>query len=124
MSTCAATRRPHDDLGVRVRWYRHPGVQQRQVRARPQQGKVVQVAPITRTLKASVSERLKPKHVKLLSSFAFKFNLRSYNKDSNFETFPNSFLVLFQCLTGEGQGLTLLPVSAQLELFCPPYNPT
>ena len=24
---------------------------------------------------------------------------RSLNKDANFETFPNSFLVLFQCLT-------------------------
>jgi hypothetical protein len=22
------------------------------------------------------------------------------------------------------QGLTLVPISAQLELFCPPYNPT
>jgi len=22
------------------------------------------------------------------------------------------------------QGLTLVPVSAQFELFCPPYNPT
>jgi hypothetical protein len=31
---------------------------------------------------------------------------RGLNKDSNFETFPNSFLVLFQCLTGEGQGPT------------------
>ena len=27
---------------------------------------------------------------------------RFLNKDANFETFPNSFLVLFQCLTGEG----------------------
>ena len=27
---------------------------------------------------------------------------QSLNKDANFETFPNSFLVLFQCLTGEG----------------------
>lgn len=26
----------------------------------------------------------------------------SLNKDANFETFPNAFLVLFQCLTGEG----------------------
>ena len=24
----------------------------------------------------------------------------------------------------DGQGLTLVPMSAQLELFCPPYNPT
>ena len=27
---------------------------------------------------------------------------KSLNKDANFETFPNSFLLLFQCLTGEG----------------------
>jgi hypothetical protein len=25
---------------------------------------------------------------------------------------------------GVGQGLTLVPISAQLELFCPPRNPT
>jgi len=27
-------------------------------------------------------------------------------------------------LAGPHQGLTLVPISAQLELFCPPYNPT
>jgi len=25
--------------------------------------------------------------------------------------------------TAKGQGLTLVPISAHLELFCPPYNP-
>ena len=29
-----------------------------------------------------------------------------------------------KALDGCGQGLTLVPISAQLELFCPPYNPT
>jgi hypothetical protein len=24
---------------------------------------------------------------------------------------------------GEGQGLTLVPISAQLEVLCPPYDP-
>jgi hypothetical protein len=30
----------------------------------------------------------------------------------------------FALTAGEGQGLTLVSNSAQLELFCPPYNPT
>ena len=42
----------------------------------------MQVDPIKFTLKASVTKRLKLKHVKLLSSFAFKFNLRRYNQES------------------------------------------
>jgi hypothetical protein len=29
---------------------------------------------------------------------------------------------LISWLTGNGQGLTLVPISAQLELFCPPYS--
>jgi hypothetical protein len=28
------------------------------------------------------------------------------------------------CAAARNQGLTLVPISAQLELFCPPYNPT
>jgi len=39
-------------------------------------GMAVQVDPIKPTLKASGTKRLKLKHCKLLSSFAFKFNLR------------------------------------------------
>jgi len=38
----------------------------------------VQVDPIKPTLKAPGTMRLKLKHVKLLSSFAFNFNLRRY----------------------------------------------
>jgi len=40
----------------------------------------VQVDPIKPTLKASGTMRLKLKYVKLLSSFAFKSNLRRYSK--------------------------------------------
>jgi hypothetical protein len=38
----------------------------------------VQVDPIKPTSKAPLSERLKLEHEKLLSSFAFNFNLRRY----------------------------------------------
>ena len=41
--------------------------------------KAVQVDPIKPTLKAPGTKRLKLKHDKVLSSFAFKFNLRRYN---------------------------------------------
>ena len=44
----------------------------------PPHGRAVQVDPIKPTLKASGTKRLKLTHVKLLSSFAFKFNLRRY----------------------------------------------
>jgi len=41
----------------------------------------VQVDPIKPTLKAPGTKRLKPQYDELLSSFAFKFNLRRFNKD-------------------------------------------
>jgi hypothetical protein len=41
-------------------------------------GKAVQVDPIEPTLKAPGTNRLKVKYHKVLSSFAFKFNLRRY----------------------------------------------
>jgi hypothetical protein len=40
----------------------------------------VRVAPIKPTLKAPATRLLKLTYVKLLSSFAFKFNLRRYTK--------------------------------------------
>ena len=41
-------------------------------------GRAVQVDPIKPTLKAPGTKRLKLKYDKLLSSFAFNFNLRRY----------------------------------------------
>jgi len=45
----------------------------------------VQVDPIQHTLKASGTERLKLKQDEVLSSFAFKFNLRHYTSASAVE---------------------------------------
>jgi len=44
----------------------------------------VQVDPIKSTLKARGTNPLKLKHDDLLSSFAFKFNLRRYEQDPEF----------------------------------------
>ena len=41
----------------------------------------MQVVPVKPTSKASGTKRLKVKHVKLLSSFAFKSNLRRYTAE-------------------------------------------
>ncbi len=49
-----------------------------------QRGKAVQVDPIKPTLKAPGTKRLKLKYDKLLSSFAFDFNLRRYNVTFDF----------------------------------------
>jgi hypothetical protein len=46
-----------------------------------EQGEAVQVDPMKRTLKAPVTKILKLRYDKLLSSVAFNFNLRSYNKE-------------------------------------------
>jgi hypothetical protein len=46
---------------------------------------VVQVAPIKPTLKAPETQRLKRKYDKLLSSLAFRFNLRRYTKGKGSE---------------------------------------
>jgi len=52
-------------------------------------GREVQIDPIQPTLKAPGSERLKPKHVEVLSSFAFRFNVRRYMMGP--ETFTRYF---------------------------------
>jgi hypothetical protein len=44
----------------------------------------VQVDPITLTVEAPGTERLKLKCDKLLSTSAFKFNLRRYNSDGSY----------------------------------------
>ena len=67
MSTCAFTTRPP------------PVCAQRSCRAGGDTGKAVQVEPMKPLLKAPGAKRLKPKCDKLLSSFAFNFNLRPYN---------------------------------------------
>jgi len=46
---------------------------------RDRRGRAVQVDPMKPTRKAPGTKRLKLKYGKLLSSFAFKFNLRRYN---------------------------------------------
>ena len=48
---------------------------------RRQHGRAVQVDPIKPTLKAPGTKRLKLKYNVLLSTFAFKFNLRRYNTE-------------------------------------------
>jgi hypothetical protein len=45
-------------------------------------GKAVQIDPIKRTLKAPGTERLKLTYDKVLSSFAFEFNMRRYTTAS------------------------------------------
>ena len=47
-----------------------------------QRGRVARVDPIKTTLKASGTKRLKLEHEKVLSSYAFKFNLRRYSAAS------------------------------------------
>ena len=48
-------------------------------------GKAVQVVPIKPTLKAPGTKRLKLKCDRLLSTLAFKFNLRRYNVEALFQ---------------------------------------
>jgi len=54
------------------------------LRPRVVQGRAVQVDPIKPTLKAPGIKLLKLNCDKQLSSFAFKFNLRRYNKVTSF----------------------------------------
>ena len=65
-------------------------------------GKVVQVDPIKPNLKPPGTRHLKVKCDTLISTFAFKFNLRRYNVDR-------------QTRALRGQGLTLVHFSSQLE---------
>jgi hypothetical protein len=70
-------------------------------------GRVVQLDPIKPTLKAAGSKRLKLKYDKLLSCFAFKFNLRRYNWGATCRLREGD------SREGEGQGLTLVHFQAQ-----------
>jgi hypothetical protein len=73
-------------------------------------GEAVHVDPLKPTLKAPGPERLKLERGELLSNFAFKFKLRRYTWVSA----PR-----WTCFVTARQGLTLLPISAQLELTLP-----
>ena len=86
-------------------------------------GRAVQVDPIKPTVEAAGSKRLKLEHGRLLSNVGFNFHLRRYSLGLTIETRPDYCLSphLRQMLN-YGQGLTVVPISAQLELFCPPYN--
>jgi len=122
-STCAATQRRPVQHRPPARRYRPPRAARHRVRhlhlrhARP--GKAVLVDPINPTLKAPGTNRLKLKSDEPLTNFAFNFNLRRYN--------PVRLRPCGNTSHGGlcwGQGLTRVPISAQRELFCPPYNPT
>ena len=80
----------------------------------------MQVDPIKLTVKAPGNKRLKLKYDEVLSNSAFKLNLRRYIAVTSF----GSGNIDTAIVTTSGQGLTLVPISAQLELFCPPYKPT
>jgi len=67
----------------------------------------VQVDPIKPKLKPPVTKRLKPKLDTLLSTFAFKLNLRRYDKARPTKSASES--------EAERQGPTLVHFSAQLE---------
>jgi len=77
----------------------------------------VQVDPSKCTLKAPGSKRLKVECDILLSTFGFKNNLRRYIKGLDRD--GSKTIDFSEYLR---QGLTLVPISAQLELLCPPYN--
>jgi hypothetical protein len=63
-------------------------------------------------LKAPGTKRLKLKYDNLLSIIRFQIQLAPLHRGRD----PHR--------AGGGQGRTLVPLSAQLELFCPPCNPT
>jgi len=54
-------------------------------------GKALQVDPIKPTLKASGTKRLNLTYHKLLSSLAFKFNLRRYTEGFAIQTAPGKW---------------------------------
>jgi len=71
------------------------------------------------TLKAPGCKLLKLEQDKLLSNFAFNFNLRCYSKCAGFN--PDN--LINNGATHSRQGLTLVPIPAQHEVFCPvPLN--
>ena len=91
----------------------------------------MQVDPVKHKFKPPGTKRLKVKCDELVSKFAFKFNLNHYNAAvhawcATGNDRPDAAEKLVQRMIHDGarQGLALVPSSAQLELFCPPYNST
>jgi len=81
-------------------------------------GGAVQVDPIKPTLKPPGIKLLTRKHDEPLSNFAFKFNLRRYNWGFGSRRTQRSL-----GRRGPGQGLALVPISAQLERTLPSHDP-
>jgi len=78
-------------------------------------GRAAQVDPIKPTLKPRGTDRLKLKYDVPLLNFAFKSNLRRYNRGAR----KLQRRRLRRCTRRCGQGLTLVRISAQLELTLP-----
>ena len=67
-------------------------------------GRAMQVDPIKHTLKVPGTKRLKPKYDEMLSSFAFKFNIRRYSIMNGFLTpcsFPRRHISPWEYATNE-----------------------
>jgi hypothetical protein len=75
----------------------------------------------TRVESAYGFQRLKLQYDEPRSNLAFKIYLRRYTTVHSFSSFGAA---LVPDLDGDGQGLTVVPISAQHELFRPPYNLT
>ena len=69
----------------------------------------MQVDPIKPTLKAPGIHRLKLNYVKLLSNFAFKFNLRRYNLVS--DGLPDNCMAIHKAVTAAKVGQCRLTLS-------------
>jgi len=80
--------------------------------------RVVQVDPIKPKLKLPGTKRLKLNCDEPPSNFAFNINLRRYRPARRCARTRGTWR------RASRQGLALVPISAQLELFCPPCNPT
>ena len=90
-------------------------------------GRGSQVDPIKPTLKASGAKPLKLESDILLSSFPFKFNLRHYKMRAELNTLRRreeaaevtAIDARAHFAVGPDQALTLVPISAQLQLTLP-----
>jgi hypothetical protein len=80
----------------------------------------MQIDPIKATLKAPGSQALKEQYDKLLSTFAFKFNLRRYSKEQGGDL-QRLLSMYFTDL--RGRGVTLLHLSPQPQPFLSKYTP-